>query len=276
MPHIVNPRQGFVANWNNKPAIWWDCGDTPAWGAVFRNRRIGELLASKPRVAPQDLRDILLDIGTFDPTAQALLPLLRSALTRRALGRDAQLDDRARRAAGYLLAWNCHAAEGSVAKTIFDAWLQEVREDLFGQPFGFIKLQGQGMFNMAVQPSLILHVLSGKRSTVPVQYDYLKGRSPDAVMIHALNRAVESLARQKGDDMARWRYTRGNINFAPLPPIPATDRGTYIQIVECGRPIPRGVSILPPGQSECTDSPHFGDQRELAGWFMFKEMGNGR
>jgi len=69
---------------------------------------------------------------------------------------------------------------------------------------------------------------------------------------------------------------RQRINFAPLPPIPATDRGTYIQIVECGRPIPRGVSILPPGQSECTDSPHFGDQRELAGWFMFKEMGNGR
>jgi acyl-homoserine lactone acylase PvdQ len=34
----------------------------------------------------------------------------------------------------------------------------------------------------------------------------------------------------------------------------------------------RGVSILPPGQSERTDSPHFGDQRELAGWFLFKPM----
>ena len=57
-----------------------------------------------------------------------------------------------------------------------------------------------------------------------------------------------------------------------LPGIPATDRGTYIQIVECAKPLVRGVNILPPGQSERLDSPHFGDQRDLAGWFFFKPM----
>lgn len=107
---------------------------------------------------------------------------------------------------------------------------------------------------------------------MPVQYDYLKGRLPRDVMIDALNRAVAGLEKTRGPDMALWRSRRGQINFAPLPPIPATDRGTYIQIVECAKPTVRGVSILPPGQSELLDSPHVGDQRELAGWFFFKEM----
>jgi hypothetical protein len=72
--------------------------------------------------------------------------------------------------------------------------------------------------------------------------------------------------------MSEWRYSRGKIDFSPLPSIPSTERGTYIQIVECARSGVRGMNILPPGQSERTDSPHFGDQRELAGWFFFKPM----
>lgn len=272
MPHMVNPKQGFIANWNNKPAIWWDNGDTPVWGEVFHNGRIAQLLAAKPKLTPTDLRGVILDIGTYDYAAHVLLPALRSALTQRIYLPDARPTAEARKAADYLLAWDSHAVEGSVAKTVFDAWLDDVRTDLFDKPFGFIKLQGQGTFNQAMQPSLIAHVLRGKRSSVPVQYDYLRGRHPNVVMVQALNRAVEKLARQRGAEMTLWRYSRGSINFTPLPPIPSTDRGTYIQIVECGKPRIRGVNILPPGQSELTDSPHFGDQRELAGWFHFKEM----
>jgi len=272
MPHIINPKQGFLANWNNKPAIWWDNQDTPVWGEVFHNGRIAQLLSAKRSVAPEDLRNILLDIGTYDYTAHVLLPMLQSAIADANRKRTVPMSDTVRSASNYLLSWDCHAAEGSVAKTIFDAWLEEVREDLFGKPFGFIKIQGQGLFNQAMQPSLIAHVLKGKRSSVPVQYDYLRGRQPNAVMVEALSRAVEKLQKQKGDDMALWRYSRGMINFSPLPSIPSTDRGTYIQIVECSKPRVRGVNILPPGQSELLDSTHFGDQRELAGWFFFKDM----
>lgn len=272
MPHLINPSQGFMANWNNKPAVWWDNGDTPAWGEVFHNGRIAQLLAAKPSIAPQDLRDILIDIGTYDYSAHVLMPMLRSALRQRSFRPDAAPTAGARSVMGYLFAWDGHASEGSVAKTVFDAWLKELREDLFARPFGFIKLQGQDMFNLAMQPSLIVHILKGARSSVPVQYDYLKGRTAQAVMIQALNRAVESLAKKLGAEPSLWRYTRGRINFKPLASIPSTDRGTYIQIVECATPSIRGVSILPPGQSELIDSAHFGDQRELAGWWEFKPM----
>jgi penicillin amidase len=267
-PQIINPKQGFIANWNNKPAVWWDNYDTPVWGEVFHSGRIAQLLAEKPQISAEDLRNVLLDIGTNDYNAQVMLPLLNPALRKNA----ALLSEPGRAAARLLAAWNHHATEGSVAKTIFDAWLQQVREDLFLEPFGFIRLQGQDLFNTAMQPSLIVHVLRGSRSSVPAQFDYLKGRTPDRVMAEALNKAVEKLKSQRGEEMANWRYTRGMINFRPLPGIPSTDRGTYIQIVECAKPLLRGVSILPPGQSEYPSSPHFGDQRELAGWFFFKPM----
>jgi len=266
MPQIINPKQGFLANWNNKPAIWWDNYDTPVWGMVFRNRRIAQLLAARSKVSTEDLRNILLDISTNDPTAQDFLPLLNAALKKHA----ALLTPQAKKAAGYLAAWDHHATEGSVAKTLFDAWLQQTREDLFLKYFGVIP--DRNLFNLAMQPSLILRVLLGKKSPLPAQYDYLQGQAADRLMAEALNRAVEKLEKQRGAEMSEWRYSRGRINFSPLPPIPATERGTYIQIVECAKPLVRGVSILAPGQSEHPDSPHFGDQRELAGWFFFKPM----
>lgn len=267
-PQIINPKQGFLANWNNKPAIWWDNYDTPVWGEVFHSARITQLLAAKPKISPEDLRNILLDIGTNDYTAQVFLPLLKAALKQQS----AILTPTARTAAEHLFAWDHHATEGSVAKTIFDAWLQQVREDLFLDHFGFIQLQGKALFNTALQPSFILHVLRGKASPVPVLYNYLNGKAPAQVMAQALNKAVNKLAKERGPEISTWRYSRGWINFSPLPPIPSTDRGTYIQIVECTKPRVQGVNILPPGQSERTNSPHFGDQRELAGWFFFKPM----
>ena len=71
---------------------------------------------------------------------------------------------------------------------------------------------------------------------------------------------------------ALWGYNQPTINFRPLPPIPSSSRGTYIQVVELSKPIIRSVSILPPGQSEESKSPHFGDQREMAGYWKFKPM----
>lgn len=268
MPHLINPPQGFMANWNNKPAAWWDCRDTPAWGEVQHVARIKQLLAARARVSTEDLRNVLLDIGTNDYTAQCLVPLLKRA----AAAQSGLLTPAARKAAGRLAAWDCHATEGSVAKTIFDAWLSQVRDRLFLQPFGFIMLQGRGTYETAMQPSYILHVLLGKQSGVPAQFDYLQGKSPDRVMVEALNAAVSGLEKSRGGLQSAWSFSRGYTRFDPLPSMPATDRGTYIQIVECSKPTVTGVNILPPGQSERTDSAHFGDQLGLAGWFFFKPM----
>lgn len=266
MPHAIDPPQGFFANWNTKPVPEWNNADTPTWGAVWHSSRIADLLRAKNKLTTEDLRLILIDIGTNDIDAQHFVPLLLSAAKSGA----AYPGPLARQALAYLGAWDFHAREGSVAKTLFDAWFQQLRDDLFLQTFG--DFGDRGLFNKAMQPSFMLHVLLGRHSSVRVRYDYLAGRSADGVMLAALDTSVQSLAKARGPLMANWRYHVGTFNLAPLPGIPAYDRGTYIEIVECGKPEVTGVSILAPGQSEDPQSPHFGDQREMAGWWFFKRM----
>lgn len=272
MPHSTNPRQGFLANWNTKPATWWDCGDTPVWGAIWHSARIAELLRARPKLSADDLRAVLRDIGTNDENAEHFVPpLLKAAKNESGL-----LEPAARQALAYLASWDYHGEEGSVAQEIFNTWLQQVREDLFWKHFGglpgFAGRSGKEVFNLAMQPSFILHALQGSRASVPVRFDYLKGRTADQVMAQALNTACRTLTERYGPQPSRWRFHRGQLNLSPLPGIPDTHRGTYIQIVECARPNLSGVNVLAPGQSEDPDSPHFGDQREMAGWWMFKPM----
>ena len=119
---------------------------------------------------------------------------------------------------------------------------------------------------------MLLRVLQGKKAPLPVSVDYLKGKNPDEVMVTALARTVDVLAKERGPEVTAWGWRLGRIRFDPLPPIPAQNRGTYIQVVELNRGRVRGESILPPGQDEDPASSHYGDQRELAGYWLFKPM----
>jgi penicillin amidase len=47
-PHVVNPAQGWLASWNNKPQVsWQDSGDGVLWGAFQRVREPMSLLAAR-------------------------------------------------------------------------------------------------------------------------------------------------------------------------------------------------------------------------------------
>ncbi len=266
MPQIVNPRQGFLANWNSKPVVWWDHGDSPAWGEIFRASRISERLAEKPVLTVDDVKSILPDIGLNDPAAAPLkAPLLGAARNQ-----PGELDAMARQAIAVLAAWDNHAPEGSIGKTIFDAYLAALRETIFGDALrGF---PDPGLLEKALPPTLLLHALQGKAASVPLSRDYLNGKSPDTVMLAALKTALADLVKQRGPQMNTWRYSQGEIDLKPLPGMPKFSRGTYIQIVQLSRPTVMGESILPPGQSEDPASPHYSDQRELASWWRYKPM----
>jgi penicillin amidase len=118
----------------------------------------------------------------------------------------------------------------------------------------------------------MLHALDGANSALPPSRDYFNGRTKDQVVVDALAKAIGEMSSRRGPQMNLWGYSAGEINFRPLAGIPRTDRGTYIQAIEMSRPAIRAVSILPPGQSEDPRSPHFQDQREMAGYWRFKQM----
>jgi len=251
-------------NWNNKPAPWWPNFDRPTWGEIFRIHRIDKLVNAHPRLGFEQVRAILADIGTNDPTADYLKPYLLQAAAPLA-----ETSNTARRILETLAVWDNHAEDDSIPKAFFDNWIRGLREAIWRAELGDVLSGSQ--FERLLQPSAILHVVAGKDSGVPLQYDFLRRIPPDKVMADAAVRVYQAMLK-KEPDVTRWGYRQPMINFQPLPGIPSTNRGTYIQIVETARDKFRAVSILPPGQSEDPASPHYSDQREMAGYWRFKPM----
>jgi len=262
-PQAINPARGYIVNWNNKPVPWFDNNDRPVWGEVFRVMRVRELIEAEPKHTVESLRRILQDIASNDPNAAYFRPHLLGAVERAGV-KDPELQ----MAAEYVRAWNGHGEDESVGKTVFDTWFRALRRVLFQEELGTALA---GDLAEALQPSFILHVLEGEKSAVPPRHDYLRGRTHDQVVLEAFRAAVEEL-KQRSPRMYEWAFRAPlNTQFAPLPPVPEQNRGTYIQIVELG-PRVRAISILPPGQSENPSSPNYSDQLGLASWWKFKPL----
>jgi penicillin G amidase len=273
LPQIIDPPSGYLVNWNNKPATAWDNGDRPEWGTISRIHRIINLIEARSPFTFESAAEIARDISTNDPNADYLKPVLIE-LARKHKG---PLEARAERALRYLEAWDNHGVEGSIAKSIFDEWYRAVRDEIFGPEFRAIGEEQPGtgapdVFESAFRPSVVLRVLRQAASSLRLKYDYLKGRTREDVAYTSLLKAVQNLNQHYGSQIEHWTYSRGTISFVGLPSIPSSNRGTYIQVVELAAPLFRHVSVLPPGQSEDPASPHYGDQREMAGYWLFKSM----
>ncbi len=262
LPQQVNPPQGFFANWNNKPAPDWNNGDLPRWGAIHHVKRIIDLLQSKPKLTLEDLRRFVVDIEGYDVRADFFKPLLL-----RAIAKMAPNDSELRLISDLLKRWDNQRSEGSVAATVFDAWFEALQDVVFADDLG--DFGDKRLFRQALQPSLLWYALADN-PPLRLSRDYLNGEPKEAVMVKALQVALERLRKDRGD-IPNWGFRKPLWRFDPLPPIPGPNRGAYIQIVEVSTP-PRGMNVLPPGQSEDPKSPHYADQHPLALRWQFKPM----
>ena len=145
MPHAINPGQGYLANWNNKPALGWLDGEgisvnsRPA-GPGQRVTTLLDTLAPKSDWTYADLKTIDRIAGTRDPRAREYLPVFEGFHLRNY----GVLGDGERQALSLLLAWDrSHygpdvtlddpQSTDTAAATIFDAWVKALRLDLFGE-----------------------------------------------------------------------------------------------------------------------------------------------
>ncbi len=238
MPHAKNPASGLFVNWNNKPVSWWPNGDTPVWGRIFRNQILLDHLGAT-KLTTDDLDLAIWTAARTDYNYSAFASLCR--------GLSPELDA----FAGLKL-------DGSRATSLYLAWFDALREEIFLPTVG--SLVSPDNFKLAIQPSLMLAALERK-----TKFDYLGKRSPKDVARAALQKAMAKLDA----DPAAWRYAAPGIRVSGQPPIPYSDRGTYIQIVELlSKPL--GRSVLPPGVAESGE--HALDQVPLARAWMYKPM----
>ncbi|MBA3725778.1 MAG: penicillin acylase family protein [Armatimonadetes bacterium] len=258
MPFVINPRNGIIANWNNKPVSWWPNMDTPAWGRIFRNESIVDRLRNLKVISPQVLQGVTREIATKGFEYKHFLPRLLDSLKKQPLN---AVELQAKQ---FLDHWDGTELDGSVQPVIYDAWFNSLREEIFAPTLG--TLLSPATFRLVVQPTLIWNSMHGK-----TKIDYLGDKSADEVNVTAFRKTVSGLAQRLGNDVATWRYRSPRIQWKSLPDVHYNDRGTYIQVVELWN-TPRGLFVAPPGVSEDPTSPFFSDQRELAANWAYAPM----
>lgn len=232
MPSAINPKSGAFINWNNKPAAWWPNGDTPAWGRIFRDRLLRDSLA-KPKLNMADLEMAIWLAARQDYN----YPYFASHLK----GVSAELDG-----------FDGRMMAGDVAASQYRKFFDELRVELFMPSVGSFLTPDN--FKLILQPSLMFEALEGR-----TKFDYLGGRKAADVVAAAWKRAVAETTP----------FSPPSIGVPEQPPIPYSDRGTVIQLIELVSP-PRGKNVLPPGVAE--EGPHRLDQVPLARAWTYKPM----
>jgi penicillin G amidase len=255
MPMVRNPQRGLIANWNNRPASWWPNLDTPVWGDIFRNELLENVLPEGP-ITPEDVEFAARAIAMGDVTYPYFAPFFEEATAHVAQ------TGLATHAADLLRGYRGQNLHGSSSARIYTEFVEALREEIFLPTTGNFLLPEN--FRMALQPTVIHRALQGE-----LKFDYSRGRSRTAILQAAFDKAVSRLERRDGPDPARWAFAAPSFPVPSQPPVPYSERGTYIQIVELAA-VPSGRSILPPGVAET--GPHSLDQVPLARAWTFKPM----
>ena len=280
LPSERNPARGYVvtANENNIPSTHPASGKGVGyeWSDSARAQRLATLLAAKQRFTLEDSERMQNDtVSTHAQRAVALLQGLRSA------------DARVARALEILRGWDGDEASGSAAAAIFEVW-----------------------FGKHLRPALLRTVLgeAGARQAAPGDASralmllqdpgrYGIAERRDAVMLSALQAALDEIEARLGTDMSAWRWgalhqasfehplrsaapdaAKDKLTVAGWPiggsgstPMATSYRGSdftltggasFRMVLDVGR-WDESRAINAPGQSGDVDSPHFRDLAPL-------------
>ncbi len=116
--NLDQPLQGWLANWNNKPAVWYDNPDNRLFGKQNRVADIQARLAGPQLISLADMFDIPKDIGrleTLGRESSYLKPYLLHALD--AVPSTHPLVPQAR---AVLEAWNGNVVSDAITSTEFE------------------------------------------------------------------------------------------------------------------------------------------------------------
>jgi penicillin G amidase len=293
LPHAVDPAQGYLANWNNKPAHGWLDGvgmsyDSYPAGRGHRVTNVAHIIESRDDWTFETLRDLDRYAAERDMRATEFLPLLL-----RLRERD-DLSGVQRAALDVLAAWDGSAngpgadmehefgstATVGAGPAVFEAVLDALVDDLLGpvvaEAYDLVGRQlrtGRHVYDVHPALNLLLRVLDPTSSTLEPSRDYLRGRSAETVLLAAVQAAMDTLAvsdPEAVEDLRReYRMepvcspTGGVVG--PCYEMPFLERGTWIHMTGFAAPssrpepprpdVPRGPDGPPAGPPAGPDGP---------------------
>ena len=299
MPRDINPEQGWLTNWNNKPIAGWPYAESDfQWGEGFR---VEILMNAIPTFAASgdmttDTLNTLNQLAGYHSTegmnfAGSLIAKLTAYVS-------AHPDPELYAALGYLGAWataeplpvsrvdllapkwptDANPTYDHPGLTIFNAWYDR-----------FVPAVFNGILSTSLidqvkgRPSLLLRVLRGDASLLYPGYP--TGAALDTLVVNALKDALDDLEIEYGSsNMATWLTpvrmqsydAQGALPGGPLHPY--MNRGTYGQIAEMvADGLPKAKNVIPPGQSGLVllpgvANPHVADQVALYASWTYKPI----
>lgn len=307
-PKVYNPRQGYIANWNNPPIKGYPNPDMIwlSWGAADRQHELEQRLRARGPMDAEGMWSLLKPTSLADVNLRYFLPVLQQAVA--AL----PADDSRKGLVAALQNWDGMNADDNrdgvydhPGPAIMDAWLSAMLKLTFADevPPDFMRFFGAtgyatperppaGSINIQVGTKLLHQVLRGQSASVPQAYDFLNGRNALDVVRDALGQASEKLAKDFGGTtpsgwkvpVARLRYFTNNFMGVPQALEAETaythvvmNRGTENNMVALADGVVKAWDVMGPGQSGFIDtqgkrSPHYADQLELFDTFGRKAL----
>jgi len=225
MPHSVNPKQGFLDNWNTKPsqqAFYQQNGGDEYWGTIFRSSLISQILQRSTTMSVKGLEGIEHTIGTIDhgdntrPAAPFVIPFLVRAYQDLVRAGDPIVNPAGhpdlKQAVTVLKHWNGVSTLGSPAMSIFMNFLEAYERNVFeggvnaGEQYtgrvnfsdGTLNLGTYGGLGGMATYNMLYHILRGTRGLVPCatlcyRGGYFAGHR-DQLLVESLNDAITILS----------------------------------------------------------------------------------
>lgn len=294
MPRCINPDQGWLANWNNKPIAGWEYAESDIhWGEGHRVKALMDALTYYETVVGEvtfaDMNTLNQLAGYNDINGMNFVGYLIDA----AEGTGNVTIDAAR---DELIDWATfsplpHSRVDLVSPawpededptydhpglTIFNAWYGKIIPEVFD---GILPSENMGQVES--YPSLLIRVFED----AVLNYDYLGVRDRDELIVNSLQDAIAELETQYGSsNMTTWLTPVRMQDYDEMGALPGDDihpymnRGTYNQIAEMlDGDLPNAVNVIPPGQSGLVvlpgvPSPYAADQVELYATWTYKPM----
>ncbi len=211
-PFSINPEQGYLANWNNKPEAGWLQGDRVIdhpWGIGCRLYRYDELMAVQEKFSLEDLKNISFEVSMKDLNA----PLFKTFLLE---AESSEINDsRITTAKHYLEEWNDFRVDDdedgkydSPGVAIWDAWwvnvLKNTFEDELGAHYVHVSKESKGVYRYGAP--LFLRALLGDSAGLPPSRDYFNGER-DEILLASLLKALDDLQTKFGTpDMSHYPF----------------------------------------------------------------------
>ena len=254
-PQVINPRAGWLANWNNKPSVGWDNMDGIKWGPIQRVQllkdKMREFTAGARKAKLSDLVDVIRDAATRDARATYLGPKMVRWASDGA-------DEKTLQALTLVKAWVKDGAhrlnkdrddneDNGPAAAIFDAWYEQLVHGIFDDEIGPdnydlvpAPIADQDMwFDFS---SFIRNLFdeNARRAYARDYCDNMETKETESckqVVAKALGSALEALTTDQGEDASAWTtpawwITYQNLGLGSVPLIPWQNRGTHNHVVE--------------------------------------------